>query len=416
MSVAWAAYRVVAPVLGAVAPAARLLASPHERPLWDERMGRVRIAGGCHAWVHGASLGEANAVVPLVEALAALQPGLRACLTATTRAGRARLERAGRGAHLAPIDAPQAVARFFDGVRPQRVFIVETELWPHWLLRARREGVPVAIVSARLSERSVARYRALGRGLRRLVGGLAAVLCQSEEDVERWRAIGAPPARTEVAGNLKNDALPERVLPRPEARAALGLDAQRPLLVLGSLRPGEARALAEAWAALPAALRERWQVAALPRHVRADEELRAEARAAGVRLVAEGAPRGGAWRWDARIGVLNDWYAAADVAVVGGSLGRFGGHNPLEPAALGAAVIVGPHHASQRPGVRALEAHGAVAVAAAGAPLRAALERLLGDDAERAARAAAALAAVAGLRGAARRVAGRLATWGLWPL
>jgi 3-deoxy-D-manno-octulosonic-acid transferase len=415
MSLAWAAYRVAAPVLGALAPSARLFLSPRERPLWDERMGRVEVVGGCHAWIHGASLGEANAVIPLARELATLQPGFRAVVTATTRSGCARLAAAGHHAHLAPIDAPQAVARFFDGARPQRVFVVETELWPHWLLRARAESVPVAIVSARLSERSVRGYRSLGAGLRSLVGGLGAVLCQSEQDGERWRSLGARDERLAVTGNLKNDALPERRSPRAAARHALGLDPARPLLVLGSVRPGEVGALAEALSALPAAIRDGWQVAALPRHPRADGELRAEARAAGIRPIDHGAPSGRCWRWDARSGVLNAWYEAADVAFVGGSLGPFGGHNPLEPAALGAAVIVGPHTASQRPAVRALEEAGGVIVAEAGTRLRDGLATLLGNRAEREAMGSAALAAVAALRGATRRAVVRLAAWGLWP-
>ncbi len=416
MSLAWSAYRAVAPALGALAPAARWFASPNERVYWGERMGRTPARGPCDAWVHAASLGEAGAVPPLVRELLAFQPAARLVLTATTRAGRERLLALEWPVSLAPIDAPQAVGRFFAAVRPRRLFVVETELWPHWLLHARAARVPVAFVSARLSERSVRGYGRLGEGLRELAGGLEAVLCQSDEDAARWQRIGAPAARIRVVGNLKNDSLPRAPVDRAAARRALGLDAARPLLVLGSVRPGEAKLLAQAWGMLDERLRARWQVATLPRHPRAAPELREEARSRGVTLVTEGAPRDGAWRWEESLGVLNAWYAGADVAFVGGSLLPYGGHNPLEPAACGAAVLTGSHTTSQAAAIRALAERGGVRVVRDGPDLAAALGELLGDDDARARCAAAALATVADARGAAQRAAHALVGWRLWPV
>jgi 3-deoxy-D-manno-octulosonic-acid transferase len=409
----WGAYRVAAPVLGAVAPAAEIFASPRERPLWRERLGVVRLDGGCDAWVHAASLGEAGAVGPFLRELDALRPGSRYWVTSTTRTGRAALQGLDRPVSLAPIDSPQATRRFFAGIQPRRMFLIETELWPHWLLRARALRIPVAVVSARLSERSVARYRQLGPGLRDLVANLDAVLCQGEGDRRRWLALGAPEGRTRVVGNLKSDGLPEPAPDRAAARAALGLDPARPLLVLGSLRPGEAEALARAWAALPAALRERWQVVAVPRHPQASAALLAEAAGAGVAVSRESVPAGG-WRWDDRTGVLVGWYRGAEAAFVGGSLVRVGGHNPLEPAACGAAVLMGPYHAAQADYVRALRAPGGIAIASRGEPLAAALTTLLGDDAARARAAVAALEVARAQRGSARRAAHALVELGLW--
>ncbi|HET7224989.1 MAG TPA: glycosyltransferase N-terminal domain-containing protein, partial [Candidatus Eisenbacteria bacterium] len=401
MSAAWTTYRLVAPCLGALAPAARLFASPPERALWSERLGAVRLAHGCHAWVHASSMGETLGVLPLVQALRALQPEASVHLTATTRGGRARLAGTGESTSLAPLDAPQAVARFFAGVRPARVLLVETELWPHWLLRARGDKVPVAIVSARLSERSLRRYLRLGPEFRRLVTGLAAVLCQSEADARRWRELGARPDRTAVTGNLKHDALPAATADRPERRAALGLDRERPLLVLGSVRPGEVRLLARAWRKLPDTLREHWQVVAVPRHPRASAELREEAEHAGIQVVTDGVPPAGGWRWDDALGVLARWYAASDAAFVGGSLRPYGGHNPLEPAACGAAVVMGPHHASQHDAVRMLRERGAITIARGGDELAAAFGAVLGNGVMRGARGAAARAVVDDARGAA---------------
>jgi 3-deoxy-D-manno-octulosonic-acid transferase len=359
-------------------------------------------------------MGEATAVAPFVRELQALAPRARLLLTATTQGGRERLASLGPPAAMAPLDSPQAAAGFLRGVAPRRCFLLETELWPHWLLGARAAGVPVAVVSARLSETSVGRYARLGPGFRALVSGLAAVLCQGGEDLERWRRLGARAEVSSVTGNLKDDGLPGAAADRGEARAAAGLEPDRPLLVLGSVRPGEVRVLARAWSRLPAALREAWQVVAVPRHPRASEELRAEADRAGQPLAEAAGGGRGAWRWDDRLGVLKGYYAAADVAFVGGSVTPFGGHNPLEPAACGAAVLMGPHHASQRDVVRALEAAGALRVAGSEQELAGALERWLGDAPARAAAGKAGLEVAAGRRGAARRTVARLAELGLW--
>jgi 3-deoxy-D-manno-octulosonic-acid transferase len=427
MSLAWSAYRFAAPLIGAAAPALRPFTPAAERGLWGERMGRVAATGAVDAWIHAASLGEALAVGPLVRALSEAQPGARFHLTASTTGGRARLGESGQPHSLAPLDAPQAVARFMTAVRPRRLLLIETELWPHWLLRARATRVPVAVVSARLSAGSVPRYLGLGREFAALVAGLDAVLCQSAGDAARWRAIGSPAERTVVVGNLKDDALRDpgadgapagldgSMAGRGSARAALGLDPDRPLLVLGSVRPDEVRLLARAWRRVAPELRARWQVVAAPRHPHAAEVLRREAASEGQRLVETGAPTGDAWRWDERLGVLPGYYGAADLSVVGGTLGPYGGHNPLEPAACGVAVIVGPHHASQADAVAALVSAGAARVATGETALTNALTAWLGDEGTRRAAGTAGLAVVRARRGAARRAVARLMEWSLWP-
>src|SRR6185503_922449 len=177
-------------------------------------------------------------------------------------------------------------------------------------------------------------------------------------------------------------------------------------------------ALAQAWRSLPDGVRERWQVVAVPRHPRASAELRAEAASAGQAIrthhAAPSAGNDGAWIWDDRLGTLVRYYAAADAAIVGGTFGLYGGHNPLEPAACGAAVVVGPHHEAQLEGVRTLVAAGGATVAGDG-ELPAVLLRLLADDDVRRDAAAAARATVERQRGATRRAVARLATLGLWP-
>jgi len=170
-------------------------------------------------------------------------------------------------------------------------------------------------------------------------------------------------------------------------------------------------------------VRSRWQVAVLPRHPRASAELEREARDGGV-AVARAAgragpharPDGGAWHWDDRLGVLPDYYAVADAAFVGGSLLPYGGHNPLEAAACGAAVLMGPHFESQRPAVTALAAREGLRIAGEPRELAAALAEILGDPAAAGRLGAAARAAADELRGAARRALGLLAAWRLWPV
>jgi 3-deoxy-D-manno-octulosonic-acid transferase len=416
VSLAWLGYRALAGGLGMLAPHARWLVSSHERGSWSERLGRVDVAGGVHAWIHAASMGETLAASALLEPLGRLQPGMKVQLTATTRGGRARLRRIDPCATLAPLDMPQSTGRFFRGVNPRRLFLLETELWFHWLLQASQRQVPVAVVSARLSQRSLGRYRTFGSSLRRLVAGIEAVLCQSEADAERWRLLGARPGRVAVVGNLKNDALVPPAASRPQARAMLGLDPTRPLLVLGSLRPGEAAPLARAWRSLPATLTDAWQVAAVPRHPAASAEVLSEAVNAGVRVSERAPAPPGVWRWEDRLGVLASYYQAGEVAFVGGSLGNYAGHNPLEPAACGAAVVMGPHHRSQLTAVEALTAHGGLVVVKDERELAATLARLLGDPREREQRAAAALATAEASRGAAQRAVHQLVAWNLWPV
>jgi 3-deoxy-D-manno-octulosonic-acid transferase len=404
MSALWSLYRTLAPVVGMALPWARPFAPAAEKRHWDERLGRGEASGPCDAWVHAASLGEAVCVPPLLAELSSRHPGARFVLTATTLTGRQRLAALSPPTSLAPVDAPQAVDAFFARAQPRLVLLVETELWPHWLLRAERGRVPVTVVSARLSAGSVKGYGRLGAPMRRLVSGLAAVLCQSAEDAERWIAIGAVPGRVAVTGNLKHDGLPAPAADRGAARAACDLDPARPLLVLGNLRPGEGRVVAEAWAALAPAIRDGWQVVAVPRHEAALAELRQEGSAVAS----------GAWRWDARPGVLPRYYAAADVAVVGGTLLPYGGHNPMEPAACGAAVVIGPRHESQAASVKVLRDAGAAIVLAASPGLGAALAPLLGDAEERMRIASAAVRVVASLRGAGRRTVDALVERGVW--
>jgi len=153
----------------------------------------------------------------------------------------------------------------------------------------------------------------------------------------------------------------------------------------------------------------------VPRHAQAAAEIRYEALRAGVGDAGGHVPSGDAWRWDDRPGVLNGYYATADIAIVCGSLGPYAGHNPMEPAACGCAVVTGRRHRSQQQSVALLQRHGAIDVVRDGRDLELVLQRLTADEAWRTTRGQRALAAVREARGGAKRAVARLASWDLWP-
>ena len=406
MTVAWGALRSVEWLVGVASDSVgRPFLSPGRR-------GRVDATAVGGFWIHAASMGESAAVLPLARELATRVAGAPIYATATTTGGVARL-RAALGearAGLAPLDAPGAAERFVRTLKPGLALLVETELWPRWLEALERDHIPVAVVSARLSAKSVRGYARLGGGFRRLLRTIARVEAQSEEDAARWREAGVPAERVGVAGNLKVDAIAIAPANRSAARARLGLDLDRPLLVVGSVRPGEATVLLRAWRAVAPPVRRGWQVVLVPRHPRARRKIEGELRRTyGTPVLAE------TWRVDARLGVLAEYYAAADLAFVGGSLLDYGGHNPLEPAALGVPALMGPDVRAQAPAARALAAAGGLVIVDPESGLTEALGRLLASAPERERCGRAASDAVRALQGVAGRTVESLARHGLLP-
>ena len=379
--------RLYTSVLLALRPAAALWAAwrgrdPERRRECAERLARALPAAGPGAlWIHGASVGEARIVAALAGALRQRHPRAPLVVSALTPTGRAQLPAppAVDSAFFAPLDLPGLPERLLDALLPAELVLVETELWPILLDAARRRGVPAVIVNARLSQRRMARYRRLAALYRPLVAGLAAVGAQSAADAERFRELGARPGAVRVTGNVKYD-LPAPALDAPAVRARLGLDAARPVLVAGSTGAGEEPAVLEAWRAarerVPGLL-----LAIAPRHPRRADEVAALVERRGHRLVrlAAGRPVGTA---DVllvdTLGELASLYAVGSVAFVGGSLVPLGGHNVLEPAALGVPVIFGPHTTSvAEPAERLLEAGAARRVTNAAALCAAVVELCL---------------------------------------
>src|SRR5579863_8720391 len=354
-------------------------------------------------WLHAVSVGEVQACAPLVSAICRRHPGLALTVTTFTPTGAARARALfGNVAEVrfVPFDLPGAARRFFARVQPRLAVIFETELWPNLYRECGRQRVPLVLASARLSARSVSRYRRLGTLFRDTLAQTALVAAQGERDAERFRALGADAASTHVTGNLKFDfELPPDIAARG-ARLRQQYAAQRPLWVAGSTHAGEEQAVLAAQQRVRATHSGALLVLA-PRHPPRFAEVAQALGAAGVRFVRRS--QGDADGTGAEVllldtlGELLDFYAAADLAFVGGSLVRIGGHNLLEPAALSRPVLTGPHHANAR---EVLQAAAGVRVVGDGAQLGRAVAELLADAGARQRLGAQALEVVTANRGA----------------
>ena len=382
-------YRVLMTVLAPLAFATVLCRGLRDRRHWTglrERFGWGPFAAGAPSiWLHAVSLGEVTAAAALARALRTRHPEIPLVMSTATLTGRARAQALFAGEidiRFLPYDTPRSVARFLARIRPRLGIIMETELWPSLLDECRRRGVPVVFASARLTERSVSRYRRLGALIRGVLASNTLVAAQTAQDAERFIAIGAARDRTHVLGNVKFDMqLGDAIVDQGRALRARYLG-PRPVWVAGSTHGGEEEMLLDAHAALLPGLADALLVL-VPRHPQRFDGVASLLARRGIRFdrrsLAEAVRPGSQVLLVDSVGELAAMYAAADVAFVGGSLVPVGGHNLLEPAVLGVPVITGPYNANSRDIARLLmEAGGAVEVADAAA-LSAALRRLFAD-------------------------------------
>jgi 3-deoxy-D-manno-octulosonic-acid transferase len=379
--------RVAAPAVFA-ATLARAAKDPAYRTHLGERFGLGRHMARPSLWLHAVSVGEVSAAASLVRALRARHPDMPFVLTTATPTGRAQaaaLFGADVEVRFLPYDTAGSVRRFLARIRPRAAIIMETELWPNLLHECARRGVPVLFASARLSARSVPRYRRFGRlfsaGLRN-----AWVAAQSAADADRFLALGADPARTLVVGNVKFDMRlgeAEAESGRELRRRCLGV---RPVWTAGSTHAGEEDLVIDAHTALERAVRGALLVLA-PRHPQRFEAVAALLERRGLEFDRR---RGRETvRSEAQVllldtlGELTAFYAASDMAFVGGSLVPVGGHNLLEPAALGVPVITGPYTQNSAEIARLLVEAGGAFEVADGVALADAAARLSADPALR---------------------------------
>jgi len=376
-----------------------------------ERFGFGRRAAGAPCiWLHAASLGEVAAAAAVLSALRARHPETPIVVTTATPTGRSRARElfgAGTVVRFLPYDTPRAVARFLDNVEPALAIIMETELWPNLFRECARRALPLVLASARLSAKSASRYRRCGALFRDIFTANVIVAAQTAGDAERFRSIGAHPERTHVVGNVKFDI---------EVGADGGVRAQRlrsqtlggrPTWIAGSTHAGEDEQVIDAHCQVRAQRPDALLVLA-PRHPSRFDGVAALLARSGLAFSRRsgGAPVAA----DAAVllldtlGELSDFYAAADIAFVGGSLVPIGGHNLLEPAALGVPVLYGPSQFNGRESAALLSAAGAALPVADARTLAASVRRLFDRPEERQRIGAIGRATVASARGSVARL------------
>jgi 3-deoxy-D-manno-octulosonic-acid transferase len=305
--------------------------------------------GGPSIWLHAVSLGEAKVANFLAERLRSHLPGATVAITSSTRTGWEEARRSAAPGDIvfyAPFDYGWICRRFLRTLKPDVVVVLETELWPNLFREAKRAGAGLLLVNGRISDRSMARYRATRFFWRRVLVYPDAFFVQSDQDAERFRAIGAPTARVHVSGNLKFAVRPSTTPLAESLPSAIGERNLGPVLVAGSTMPGEERFLIEAFAALCSEFPALWMILA-PRHPERSAEVAAAILASGIpmELRSEWQPgkslAPGIFLLDTT-GELASLYQLATVAYIGGTLVPTGGHNLLEPAQFGCPTIIGP--------------------------------------------------------------------------
>lgn len=378
---------------------------------WHERYARyggAAAAAADHLWVHAVSVGEVNAAAPLINALLREHPRRRVLVTTITPTGSDRVRSlwGTRVAHVyLPYDLTGAVGRFLRHFRPRIALIVETELWPNLLFACRDHDIPAYLINARLSERSLRGYRALRPLVGRALRTMRTVAAQSDADAARFARLGAREDQIVVYGNLKFDTRVDPAI----AVSALAFRSRipgRPVWIAASTHPDEEALVL----AIDRRLRRLWPDLLMlwaPRHPERFRPATQQAIETGLQVATRTltvAPEAD----DAvfvidTLGELMLFYACADVAFVGGSLQPVGGHNLLEPAAIGTAIVTGPHLHNFSDIAEQLRRADAVRIADDVDAVAAELETLLSDPDARMRMAEAGRALVEQGRGALRR-------------
>jgi len=381
----------------------------------------ARLQGTGRLWVHAVSVGEAHVGLAFMREWRARHPGARFVLTVNTPTGRG-VAAPNLGADdvlvTFPLDTPPIIRRALDAIRPSALILCEGEIWPNLIRACAARGTPVAIVNARMSDRSFRGYRAARPFTRRVLNLVSVVCAQGESDAERFVALGAPPDRVVVEGSVKYDVATPDPAASASAQAFLrgaGFPADAQLIVGGSTWPGEEAALLDAWLSMRADSPGS-RLVLVPRHAERAGAVAREIEARGLSYVRRSG--GGGRPAEApqvalidTTGELMGFYGAADIVFVGKSLTDHGGQNPIEPAIWGRPIVCGPNMENFRPVVADFDADGALTRVADAGELAAALRRLLADPAlrmdlsERARRVAVARA------GAMRRTVDTVERW-----
>ncbi len=356
-----------------------------------ERIGeRTGTAGksrpeGALIWMHAASVGEALSVQELIRRLTEERPDATILLTTGTRtsADLVATRLPPQAVHqFAPVDTRAAVQRFLDHWRPDMAVWVESELWPRMIHDTADRGIPMALINARMSEDSFRKWRWMKGTAKALLSKFSVILVQDQATGRHLAALGAPADRMQVVGTLKEGA---QVLPHDEAAREKFVAATdtRPRWLAASTHPGEEEVISEAHKALVRKMH-RLLLILVPRHPERGPEVASMLRGQGWEVALRSADE--PIEFDTQIyvadtlGELGLWYRVAPVSFVAGSLEEIGGHNPFEPAALGSAILHGPHVANFADIYQRLAEAGAARLASTAEGLAASVEDLLSPD------------------------------------
>jgi len=378
---------------------------------------KERLAGRAVIWLHAVSMGEVGVCLQLISALEKRLPGAQILVSTTTSTGMEELRRrlpASIQRVYYPIDFPRYVRRALDTFRPAAVILVEAELWPNFLWQTTDRAIPLFLVNARISDRSFAGYKRFGFVFRPIFAKFRGVGCQQESDAKKLLELGFGANAVQVTGNLKFDAAQPNQRPPLDAREilrGLGVEDDAPVLVAGSTHAGEEALLAEMLLRLRKIYPKLFLVL-VPRHFERTGTVSQELGARGVTFalrsdLAENKPppKGAQCLLVNTNGELRFFYEVASVVFVGKSLTAAGGQNPIEPAALGKAVVFGPNMQNFKSIVRAYTAEEAVAQVQNAEELERVLKELLGDASRRETLGARALAVTKKNFGATMRTA-----------
>lgn len=364
-----------------------------------ERLGRVparldaggtgeALRSGRTIWVHAVSVGEVLAVSGLVEEMRKNFPQHRVLVSTTTDTGQELARKRFGEANVLyfPMDFAFAIRPYLRMLQPELIVLAETEFWPNFLRLAHASGARIAVVNARISNRSWPNYRRFRWTLQRMLTNVDLFLAQTEEDSTRLQSIGAEAARVQMTGNLKFDV--SRLAPPPIVailRRALAAEGAGPVLVCGSTVEDEEPPLLKAFENLRLA-HPRVVMILAPRHPERFDAVATLVRQMGIRSFRrsrwQGEPLAGGVLLVDSIGELAGLYALADVAFVGGSLVPRGGHNIIEPAQHGVAIVTGNHTENFRDIVALFQGRDAVRIVTL-AELPLSLMQLLADANER---------------------------------
>ena len=319
-----------------------------------ERLGTLSPANGPLIWIHCVSVGETQAARPLVLELKKQLPNRRIAISTTTLTGqnlaREIFKHDAERIFYFPFDWRWSVRRTLKALRPEAVLIMETELWPAFLRECERQQIPVAVLNGRLSERSFRRYRLFRGFMSQVLRGVSLAIMQTEADASRLRSLGMAADKLKVSGSLKFDAgtLPLNQALTAELRERFNFTGDAPLILAASTHAPEEKIVLEAFKRLTARAAPAARLLIAPRHPERFSEVGGLLEASGFSSARRSAPQTESDK-DAKvilldtIGELQSVYSLATVVFVGGSIAKTGGHNILEPAAVGACILTGAH-------------------------------------------------------------------------